>query len=150
MEFKTFETEYDDLKLKYLTLTKVPELAEDFTPEDESDINKVRINNLVLLLNKKQDLIKELTESIEKETKLTLEYDHKFNDALLHVDFSEVLDKSRPTNGEKEAYIIEENKVLFDAKKVAEEETKILRKHLELVDNRISLEKTVLRLNYGV
>ena len=147
---KTIKTTYDDLKLKYLTFAKAPELPEDFKPETKEDINKVKVNNLVLLLNKKQDLIQELTEAVENETRLTLEYDHKFNDALLHTDFPEVLGKSRPTNGEKESYIIETNKELYDAKTIAVEETKAIRKHLELIDNRISLEKTILRLNDSI
>ena len=140
------KTAYDDLKLKYLTLEKLPELCENFEPKNAEGIIKVQTNNFSLLLNKKQDLLDELTHAIEEETRVTLEYDHKYNDMLLNTDFKTELDESRPTNGQKEAYIVEKLKDLYDAKEIAEANTKLLRKHLELVDGRISLEKSILYL----
>ena len=82
--------------------------------------------------------------------RLTLEYNHKFNDATLHCNFAEVLDKSRPTKDDKEAHIIETNKELYDAMKIAEENTIMIKKYLDMIDNRISLEKTIIRLRENI
>ena len=138
-ELKVFETSYDDLQLKYLKLDKLP-----VTKDEVSETT-----NLALLLNKKQDLIQELAEAIETETRLTLEYDHKSNKLLLETDFPEVLNDKRPTVAMKDGYIMEQLHDLYDAKVIAEENTKLLRKHLDLVDNRINLERTIINLRQG-
>lgn len=141
------KTAYDDLKLKYLTLEKL-EVCENYTPKENNleGVIQAEINNISLLVNKKQDLIQELTQAIEEETRVTLEYDHKYNDKLLNTDFKEVLQESRPNKDQKEAHIVESLKELYDAKEIAIANTKLLRKQLELIDDRISLEKTICYL----
>lgn len=149
-ETKTLETQYEDLKLKTLKLEKLPELCKNFEPKNDQDLITVEVSNLTGLLNKKQELLNDLREAVETETRLTLEYEHKFNDAILHCNFAEVLDKSRPTKDDKEAHIIETNKELYDAKKIAEENTSMIKKYLDMIDSRLSLEKTIIRLKENI
>lgn len=145
-KIKTIETSYDDLKLKYITLDKLPELCENFTPKDEQGMMKVQMNNYALLLNKKQDLIQELAKAVETELKLSLEYDHKHNDLILKTKFEEELDVKKPTVAMKDAYMMEKLSDLITAKRIAEENTKLLRKYLDLVDSRIAFERSLLQL----
>lgn len=134
-ETEIIETSYDDLKLKYLTLKKCRE------PVDVSEAN-----NLGLLINIKQDLIQDLTEAIETETRLTLEYNHKYNKLLLTTDFKEELQEARPTGAMKESWLVEKLHELYDAKIIAEKNTKLIRKHLDLLEDRIKLERTIIQL----
>ena len=106
IETKTIETSYDDLQLETLKLEKLPELCKNYKPADEKGLIEIEVANLKQLLNKKQDLLDDLRKAVETETRLTLEYNHKFNDATLHCNFAEVLDKSRPTKDDKEAHCI--------------------------------------------
>ena len=149
-ETKTLETQYEDLKLKTLKLEKLPELCKNCEPKNDQDLITVEVSNLTGLLNKKQELLNDLREAVETETRLTLEYEHNFNDAILHCNFAEVLDKSRPTKDDKEAHIIETNKELYDAKKIAEENTSMIKKYLDMIDSRLSLEKTIIRLKENI
>ena len=150
IETKTIETSYDDLQLETLKLEKLPELCKNYKPADEKGLIEIEVANLKQLLNKKQDLLDDLRKAVETETRLTLEYNHKFNDATLHCNFAEVLDKSRPTKDDKEAHIIETNKESYDAMKIAEENTIMIKKYLDMIDNRISLEKTIIRLRENI
>ncbi|WP_405286421.1 hypothetical protein [Methanobrevibacter sp.] len=145
---KSIETSYDDLKLKHLTLDKL-EVCEQYTPKDNNDV-QVQVNKYSKLVNKKQELSQELAEAVETETRFVLEYDHQYNDLLLKTDFEEVLGVKRPAVAMKEAWLVEQLHDLYDAKKIAEENTRALKRHIDFVDNRISFERMVIRLKHGL
>jgi hypothetical protein len=145
---KSIETSYEDLKLKDLTLDKL-EICEHYTPKDKDGV-QVQINEYSMLVNKKQELTQELTEAVETETRFVLEYDHRYNDLLLKTDFEEVLNVKRPSVSMKEAWLVEQLHDLYDAKKIAEENTRALKRHIDFVENRISFERMVIRLKHGL
>ena len=98
------------------------------------------------MINLKQELTNQLKEAAEKEITAKLNYEQEFNERLLNTKFEEKLNKSRPNKDEKEAYIHNQIKEIYAEKIITEENTKIIKRQLELIDNRISLEKTILNL----
>lgn len=98
------------------------------------------------MINLKQELTNQLKEAAEKEITAKLNYEQEFNERLLNTKFEEELNKSRPNKDEKEAYIHNQIKEIYAEKIITEENTKIIKRQLELIDNRISLEKTILNL----
>lgn len=102
------------------------------------------------LIEKKQSKINELKTAVNSELSLRLDYEHKFNEKLLSDtltdDVKESTGESRPTKDMKEAYIIEQLKTEYNDLQIAIENSKLIRKDLELLDNQISLEKYVLQL----
>ncbi len=98
------------------------------------------------MINLKQELTLNLKEAAEKEITAKLKYEQEFNEKLLNTNFEDVLKKSRPNKDEKEAYIHNQIKEIYAEKIITEENTKIIKRQLDLIDNRISLEKTILNL----
>ena len=98
------------------------------------------------MINLKQELTNQLKEAAEKEITAKLKYEQEFNEKLLNTNFEDVLKKSRPNKDEKEAYIHNQIKEIYAEKIITEENTKIIKRQLDLIDNRISLEKTILNL----
>ena len=140
------------IELNKLNLKKIdmqPIQAGDVT--DNTSHAYIVVQELAALIDQKQDLINNLQEAIETEITATLDYEHRYNTKLLNTDFPEVLGEAKPNKDKKEAWIHEQLQTEYDAKQIAEENTKIIRKQIELLDNRISLEKYIIQLRqYGV
>lgn len=121
---------------------------------NESDIAKITaksdkispVTTLAIIINKKHDKTKELTKAIANEAEQQVNYLHKYNDKLLNTNFKEATGESRPTVAMKEAYIQEELKEDYDNLKQAETRTKIIRRDIELLNDRIRLEEYIIKL----
>lgn len=100
------------------------------------------------LLDEKQKKLKDLKDAVNSETSLKLELLHKSNEIKLHPeDVKEKLGLSKlPTEKQIQAHIDETYKDLTDDYELAKQNTALIRKDLELLDNRISFEKYVLQL----
>ena len=100
------------------------------------------------LLVQKEAKLKELKDAVNSETSLKLELLHKSNDVKLHPNkVKEEYELSKaPTEKQIQAYIDETYKDLTDDYELAKQNTALIRKDLELIDNRISFEKYVLQL----
>ena len=100
------------------------------------------------LLKEKEEKMQELKDAVNSETSLKLELLHKSNKVKLHPD--EVKEKyelsKAPTEKQIQAYVDEEYSELTNDYELAKQNTSLIRKDLELIDNRISLEKYVLQL----
>lgn len=100
------------------------------------------------LLKEKEEKMQELKDAVNSETSLKLELLHKSNKVKLHPD--EVKEKyelsKAPTEKQIQAYVDEEYPELTNDYELAKQNTSLIRKDLELIDNRISLEKYVLQL----
>ena len=104
--------------------------------------------NYEKLLEDKKDKIKELKDAINSETSLKLDLLHKSNDVKLNpniVKEEQGLSKA-PTEKQIQAYIDEKYPTLTNDYELAKQNTSIIRKDLELLDNLISFEKYVLQL----
>jgi len=114
-------------------------------PLRHTDINAVW--DFDKLLQDKEEKIKELKDAVNSEVSLKLELAHKANKVRLNPDMVKEkyeLSKS-PTEKQIQAYIDEEYPELTDTYELAKQNTSLIRKDLELLDNRISLEKYVLQ-----
>lgn len=114
-------------------------------PLRHTDINAVW--DFDKLLQDKEEKIKELKDAVNSEVSLKLELAHKANKVRLNPDMVKEkyeLSKS-PTEKQIQAYIDEEYPALTDTYELAKQNTSLIRKDLELLDNRISLEKYVLQ-----
>ena len=138
METKTVK--FNELKLKEL------ETQPDIEVKNNLDHAIVVTTSFQEMINLKQELTLKLKEAAEKEITAKLNYEQEFNERLLNTKFEEKLNKSRPNKDEKEAYIHNQIKEIYAEKIITEENTKIIKRQLELIDNRISLEKTILNL----
>lgn len=138
METKTVK--FNELKLKEL------ETQPDIEVKNNLDHAIVVTRSFQEMINLKQELTLKLKEAAEKEITAKLNYEQEFNERLLNTKFEEELNKSRPNKDEKEAYIHNQIKEIYAEKIITEENTKIIKRQLELIDNRISLEKTILNL----
>lgn len=100
------------------------------------------------LLNEKQEKIKDLKDAVNSETSLKLELLHKSNLIKLHPDdVKEKLELSKaPTEKQIQAHIDEEYKELTDDYELAKQNTSIIRKELEFIDDCISVKKYLLKL----
>lgn len=100
------------------------------------------------LLNEKQEKIKDLKDAVNSETTLKLELLHKSNLIKLHPDdVKEKLELSKlPTEKQIQAHIDEEYKELTDDYELAKQNTSLIRKDLEFIDNCISANKYILQL----
>lgn len=138
METKTVK--FNELNLKEL------ETQPDIEVTTNLDHAIVITTSFQEMINLKQELTNQLKEAAEKEIAAKLKYEQEFNEKLLNTNFEDVLKKSRPNKDEKEAYIHNQIKEIYAEKIITEENTKIIKRQLELIDNRISLEKTILNL----
>lgn len=111
-----------------------------------SNVDKFR--DYLKLLDEKEAKIKELKDAVNSETSLKLELLHKSNDVKLHPNnVKEEYELSKaPTEKQIQAYIDEKYSDLTDDYELAKQNTALIRKDLELLDNRISFEKYVLQL----
>ena len=98
------------------------------------------------MINNKHDKLIELKKQIKNETNLQLTYLHKYNDKLLHTNFKAATGESRPTVAMKEAYIQERLREDYDNLKIAETKTKIIKKEMDLLNDRIRLEEYLIKL----
>lgn len=102
------------------------------------------------LLNCKKEKMDELKDAVNSEVSLRLDYEHKYNQLLLSPDLTdkvkEATNDSRPTAKQKEAYIVEELKTEYNDLELAKQNTSLIRKDLEYIDNVISAEKYALQL----
>ena len=138
METKTVK--FNELKLKEL------ETQPDIEVNNNLDHAVIVTTSFKEMINLKQELTNQLKEAAEKEITAKLNYEQEFNERLLNTKFEEELNKSRPNKDEKEAYIHNQIKEIYAEKIITEENTKIIKRQLGLIDNRISLEKTILNL----
>lgn len=128
------EIEFDKLKLKKV--------------EFDDDVNlENHFKNLTDLINKKQEVIENLEATLIDEVNVNIDYQHKYDDMLLSVDFPEVLNEKRPNKEKKEAYINNKLKGDYDNKELLDVKVHIIKKQLELLDNRINLERDIIK-NY--
>ena len=99
------------------------------------------------LLQDKEEKIKELKDAVNSEVSLKLELAHKANEVRLNPDMvKEEYELSKtPTEKQIQAYIDEKYSSLTDDYELAKQNVSLIRKDLELLDNRISLEKYVLQ-----
>lgn len=99
------------------------------------------------LLQDKEEKIKELKDAVNSEVSLKLELAHKANKVRLNPDMvKEEYELSKtPTEKQIQAYIDEKYSSLTDDYELAKQNVSLIRKDLELLDNRISLEKYVLQ-----
>ncbi|MBQ2832406.1 hypothetical protein [Methanobrevibacter sp.] len=106
------------------------------------------VTNFDKLLDEKEAKIKELKDAINSETSLKLELLHKSNKVKLNPDkVKEEYELSKaPTEKQIQAYIDEKYPDLTNDYELAKQNTSLIRKDLELIDNRISFEKYVLQL----
>lgn len=109
-----------------------------------------RLQSFADILNMKNEKLKELKDAVNSEVSLRLDYEHKFNKELLSSNLTdnvkETTGESRPTAKQKEAYIIEKLSTIYDELEMAKNNTSIIRKDLEYLDNVISAEKYALQL----
>ena len=100
------------------------------------------------LLGEKQEKIKELKDAVNSETTLKLELLHKSNMIKLHPeDVKEKLGLNKlPTEKQIQAHIDETYKDLTDDLELAKQNTSLIRKDLEFIDNCISVHKYILQL----
>lgn len=109
-----------------------------------------RLQSFADILNMKNEKLKELKDAVNSEVSLRLDYEHKFNKELLSGNLTdnvkEATGESRPTAKQKEAYIIEKLSKEYDELEMAKNNTSIIRKDLEYLDNVISAEKYALQL----
>ncbi|WP_296882231.1 hypothetical protein [uncultured Methanobrevibacter sp.] len=100
------------------------------------------------LLESKNEKIKELKDAVNSEVSLKLDLLHKSNEVKLHPDrVKEEYELSKaPTEKQIQAYIDEKYSSLTNDYELAKQNTSLIRKDLELLDNRISFEKYVLQL----
>lgn len=106
------------------------------------------VTNFNKLLDEKEAKIKELKDAINSETSLKLELLHKSNKVKLSPDkVKEEYEFSKaPTEKQIQAYIDEKYSDLTNDYELAKQNASLIRKDLELIDNRISFEKYVLQL----
>lgn len=114
-------------------------------PLRHTDINAVW--DFDKLLQDKEEKIKELKDAVNSEVSLKLELAHKANEVRLNPDMvKEKYELSKtPTEKQIQAYIDEEYSELTDDYELSKQNVSLIRKDLELLDNRISLEKYVLQ-----
>ena len=115
----------------------------------KSKVNQsiIEVSDFKKVLDEKEAKIKELKDAVNSEVSLKLELAHKANKVRLNPEIVKEkyeLSKS-PTEKQIQAYIDEEYPELTDDYELAKQNTSLIRKDLELLDNRISLEKYVLQ-----
>lgn len=93
------------------------------------------------MIEQKRKLIEELNEKKNKYTKSNIKYKEEKCRLMLETNFEEVLGKSRPTVGEKEAYIDFNTLKMREEKELLYNEIEYLRLQIELCNDEIDLNK---------
>ena len=103
---------------------------------------------LANLLNQKSDKLEELRTAINHELVCELNYLHESNQLKLDPNkIKEDLELSKmPTEKQITAYVEENLTHEYDLWKIAKANTSLIRQQLDLINDRISFEKYVLRL----
>ena len=106
------------------------------------------VENFDKLLTEKEAKIKELKDAVNSETSLKLELLHKTNKVKLTPNLvrDEYELSKAPTEKQIQAYVDEKYPELTDDYELSKQNTMLIRKDLELIDNRISFEKYVIQL----
>lgn len=131
------ETEFKDLKLSELNLEKAVNTTGEVSP----------VTTLSIMINNKHDKLEELQKAINDELVIKLTFLHRANAVRIDPDLKEKLGLSKnPTEKQTQAYIENTYQEDFDALKIAEENTKLIKRQLDLIDDRISLEKYAIQL----
>lgn len=131
------ENEFKDLKLSRVNHEKIVNNTGEVSP----------VTTLSIMINNKQDKLEELRAAINDEINLKLTYLHKSNNIRIKHDLKEILGLSKvPTEKQVQAYIDTELRDDFELLKIAEANTKLIKRQLNLIDDRISLEKYVIQL----
>ena len=91
-------------------------------------------------LEKKNNLIKELDETRKKFIKADIKYRRKKCRMMLECNFEEILETSRPTVAQKEAYIEFKTLNLKEKKDMLYNEIKKLELEIDLCDNKLEVE----------
>ena len=101
------------------------------------------MSNFEELLESKQAKLKELKDAVNSEVSLKLELLHKSNNVKLNQNMvKEELELAKnPTEKQIQAYIDETYKELTDDYELAKNNTSLIRKDLEFIDDKISVEK---------
>lgn len=146
METKNLTEKYMDLRFKKLELETKKLVPEDLEVNSGLDHAVLLTRELDENINSKLVLIEDLRIATEEELKASLIYEHAYDDLMLNTDFSEVLGTNKPTVAQKDAYIRTELSDLYDAKKISGEKVSMIKKQVDVVDNRISSDKMRLRL----
>lgn len=107
-----------------------------------------KFRDYLKLLDEKEAKIKELKDAVNSETSLKLQLLHKTNKVKLTPNLvrDEYELSKAPTEKQIQAYVDEKYPELTDDYELAKQNTSLIRKDLELIDNRISFEKYVLQL----
>lgn len=91
-------------------------------------------------LEEKNNLIKELDETRKKFIKADIKYRRKKCRMMLECNFEEILETSRPTVAQKEAYIEFKTLNLKEKKDMLYNEIKKLELEIDLCDNKLEVE----------
>lgn len=99
------------------------------------------------LLTEKNSKLDELNAAVNSETSLKLQLLHKSNELKLHPnEVKEELELTKnPTEKQIQAYIDETYKDLTDDYELAKQNTALIKKELEFIDNKLSVEKQLLK-----
>lgn len=92
------------------------------------------------MIDTKKDLIEELKKKKNEYTKTNIEYKKEKCKLMLETNFEEVLGKSRPTVGEKEAYVDLNTIDMREKKELLYNEIEYLKLQIELCNDEIELE----------
>lgn len=103
---------------------------------------------LATLLNEKQEKLEQLRIAINRELVCELDYLHESNQLKLNPNqIKEDLELSKmPTEKQIAAYVEENLTHEYDFWKIAKANTSLIRQQLDLINDRISFEKYVLRM----
>lgn len=106
------------------------------------------VTTLAIFINNKQDKLDELKDAVNSEVNLKLTFLHKSNVLRLKPDeIQRDLGLSKlPTEKQTNAYIEEKLSVEYDLLKIAEANTKWIKRDLGLLDDFIRLEEYLIKL----
>jgi len=105
------------------------------------------VTTLAIMINNKQDKLDELKAAINSEISLKLTYLHKSNAVRIDPKLKDIMGLSKnPTEKQVQAYIENTYEEDYQLMKIAEENTKIIKRQLDLIDDRITLEKYAIRI----
>lgn len=105
------------------------------------------VTTLAIMINNKQDKLDELKAAINSEISLKLTYLHKSNAVRIDPNLKDIMGLSKnPSEKQVQAYIDNTYEEDYQLMKIAEENTKLIKRQLDLIDDRISLEKYAIRL----
>lgn len=116
---------------------------------NETDANVfINVNeNIEKLLSEKKHKLNDLKDAVNSEMSLKLELLHKSNNVKLNPNIvkEEYKLSKAPTEKQIQAYIDETYKELTDDYELAKQNTSLIRKDLEFIDNKISINKELIR-----